>query len=120
MADRFVVNLTRAKEDGERASVAFVVANAAVASGKEAAVFLSAEGVWLSQLGYADDVHVDGFTPLVELISAYSEAGGHILVCATCFEKRGLDEGQLVDGASVVCSAALVEFMSGGVSSISY
>jgi predicted peroxiredoxin len=67
MADRFVVNLTRAKEDADRATVAFVVANAAVASDKETAVFLSIEGVRLSQRGYADDVHVDGFAPLLEV-----------------------------------------------------
>jgi predicted peroxiredoxin len=97
-----------------------VVANAAVASDKETAVFLSIEGVRLSQRGYADDVHVDGFAPLAELISRYMEAGGRILACASCFKKHGLDEGQLIDGASVVSSAALVEFMSGGVSSVSY
>jgi predicted peroxiredoxin len=118
MADRFVVNLTR--EDAERASVALVVANAAVASGKETAVFLSTEAVRLSQRGYADDVHVEGFAPLAELISRYTEAGGGILGCQSCFKKYGLDEGQLIGGTSVVCSASLVELMSGGVSSLSY
>ena len=120
MAERFVVNLTHAKEDAERVSIAFVFANAAAASGKEAAVFLSAKGVWLSQLGYADDVHVDGFAPLAELISKYTGAGGRIFACETCFKKYGLEEGQLIDGASVVGSTSLVEFMSGGVSSLSF
>jgi predicted peroxiredoxin len=120
MADRFVVNLTHAKDEAERASLAFVVANAAAASGKETVVFLSTEGVRLSQLGYADDVHVDGFAPLAELMAEYTQAGGRIFVCQTCFKKYGLDEGRLVGGASVAGSAALVEFMSGGVSSVSF
>jgi predicted peroxiredoxin len=118
MAERFVVNLTR--EDAERASIAFVVANAAVGSQKETAVFLSTEAVRLSQHGYADDVHVEGFPPLAELISKFTEAGGRILACQSCFNKYGLDEGRLINGASVVCSASLVEFMNGGVSSLSY
>ena len=57
MANKFCVSLTHAKEDCDRATVAFVVANAAAASDKETLVFLSTEGVRLSQKGYADDVH---------------------------------------------------------------
>ena len=61
MANRFCVNLTRAKDDRDRATVAFVLASAAAASGKEALVFLSIDGVRLSQKGYADDIHEEGF-----------------------------------------------------------
>ena len=57
MPGKFVINLTRAKDDPDRATVAFVVANAAVASDKKSMVFLSTEGVRLAQAGYADDIH---------------------------------------------------------------
>ena len=45
MIKRFCVSLTYAKNDTDKATVAFVVANAAVASDKESIVFLSTEGV---------------------------------------------------------------------------
>ena len=41
MAGKFVVNLTHAKNDPDKATVAFVVANAAAASDKDTVVFLS-------------------------------------------------------------------------------
>ena len=41
MAGKFVVCLTHAKNDSDKATVAFVIANAAVASNKETMVFLS-------------------------------------------------------------------------------
>ncbi len=41
--------LTRSKNDTDKATVAFVVANAAVASDKKTVVFLSIEGTRLSQ-----------------------------------------------------------------------
>ena len=41
MPGKFCVSLTHAKDDPDRATVAFVVANAAVASDKETVVFLS-------------------------------------------------------------------------------
>ncbi len=49
-----------AKNDTDKATVGFVIANranAAVASDKETVVFLSIEGTRLSQQGYADDIH---------------------------------------------------------------
>lgn len=49
MAGKFVVSLTHAKNDTDKATVAFVVANAAVASDKDALVFLSIEAVRLAQ-----------------------------------------------------------------------
>ena len=54
MAGKFCVSLTHAKDNTDKATVAFVVANAAVGSDQETMVFLSTEGVRLSQKGYAD------------------------------------------------------------------
>ena len=76
MAGKFCISLTHAKDNTDKATVAFVVANAAVASDKETMVFLSTEGVFLSQKGYADDVHEEGFSPLHELIENFAKAGG--------------------------------------------
>ena len=63
MAGQFCVFLTRALDDPDRATVAFVIANAALGSEKDTVVFLSTEGVRLSQKGYAEGVHEEGFLP---------------------------------------------------------
>ena len=120
MAEKFCVSLTCAKSDTDKATVAFVLANAALGSEKETAVFLSTEGVLLSQRGYADDVHEEGFLPLKELMDNFAEAEGTILVCAPCFRKRGLDENNLIEGARIVGGAVLVEFLSEGTPTITY
>ena len=120
MAGKFCVNLTCAKDDTDKATVAFVVANAALGSEKETMVFLSTEGVRLSQKGYANDVHEEGFMALKELMDSFAAVGGTIYVCAPCFKKRGLDENNLVDGAVIVGGAKLVEFLSDGSPCITY
>src|SRR3954451_22737863 len=107
MPGKFCVSLTCAKDNPDRATVAFVVANAAVASDKDTVVFLSTEGVHLSQRGYADDVHEEGFSPLRELMTNFARAGGKIYVCSPCFKRRRLDEQALVDGAVLVGGAKL-------------
>ncbi len=120
MAGKFCVSLTCAKDNTDKATVAFVVANAALGSEKETMVFLSTEGVRVSQKGYVDDVHEEGFMPLKELMDVFAEGGGTIYVCAPCFKKRGLDENNLVDGAVMVGGAKLVEFLSDGTPSVTY
>ena len=120
MANKFCVNLTCAKDNPDKATVAFVLANAALGSGKETLVFLSVEGVRLAQTGYADDIREQGFAPLKELVESFAKAGGTIYVCSPCFKKRGLDEAALVTGASIVGGAKLVEFLSDGSPCLSF
>ena len=117
---KFVVSCTAAKDNTDKATVSFVVANAALGSEQETVVFLSTEGVRLAIEGYADDIAEEGFAPLAELMTGFAEGGGTIYVCAPCFKKRGLDEDRLVAGAKVVGGAKLVEFMSTGAPSVSY
>lgn len=120
MPGMFCVSLTHAKDDPDRATVAFVVANAAVASDKETMVFLSTEGVRLAVKGYADDVHEEGFAPLRELMASFVKAGGKVFVCSPCFKRRKLDEGALLEGATMVGGAKLVEFLGQGAPCVSY
>ena len=120
MASKFCVNLTCAKDNPDKATVGFVLANAAIGSGKETMVFLSIEGVRLAQKGYAEDIREEGFAPLRELMDSFAKAGGTIAVCSPCFKKRKLDENALVPGAAIVGGAKLVEFLGGGAPAISY
>ncbi len=120
MAGKFCVSLTCAADDTDKATVAFVIANAALGSEKETMVFLSTEGVRLSQKGYADDIHEEGFMALKELMEIFAAAGGMVYVCAPCFKKRDLDEKNLVDGAIMVGGAKLVEFLSDGTPCVTY
>jgi len=120
MAGKFCISLTHAIDDPDKATVAFLIANAAVASGKETMVFLSTEGVRLSQQGYADEIREPGFPPLKELMDSFAEAGGKLFVCASCFNKRKLNPALLVPGAAIVGGANLVEFLSDGSPCVSY
>jgi len=120
MPGKFCVSLTFAKDNSDKATVAFVIANAAVASDKETLVFLSIEGVRLSQKGYADDIHEEGFAALKDLMANFVNAGGKIYVCSPCFNKRKLDQNNLVAGATIVGGAKLVEFLSDGSPCVSY
>ncbi len=115
MSNTFCVSITHCKQDPDKATVGFVVANAAVGSDKETIVFLSTDGVWAAVKGEMEQVNVgEPFAPLKDLVEKFVAAGGRILVCSPCLKLRGITEDQLVDGAQPAGGAALVEWLSNG------
>lgn len=117
---KFCVSITHAKDDPDKATVGFVVANAAAGSDQETTVFLSTEAARLAEVGYADDIHEEGFAALKDLMDNFVAAGGTIWVCSPCYKKRGLAEDALVPGALLVGGAKLVELLAGGAPCVSY
>ncbi len=76
VSGKFCVSLTCAKDDTDRTTVAFVVANAALGSGQDTLVFLSTEAVRLAVQGYADDVREAGFCAARNSSTTFSERAG--------------------------------------------
>ncbi|HUG15363.1 MAG TPA: DsrE family protein [Thermomicrobiales bacterium] len=101
-------------DDAERATLAFIVGNTALASDHEAVVFLTVEGVRLATKGYADDIHKEGFAPVKELIGQYVAGGGTLIACAACCKPRNIGEGDLIEGAEIAGAARLVEYLANG------
>src|SRR5260370_42056050 len=118
--NNFCNNLTRSIDDPDRATVAMVVANASVASGKNTMVFLTSEGVRLAVKGIADIIKEEGLQPMADLVKNYLAAGGAFFVCPPCYKKRGYTETDLIEGAILVGAVKLVEFMTNDATGASY
>jgi len=108
---KVVINLATGLEDGERVTVAFLVAGAAAATGRQVAMFLTKEAVRLALPGHAQVVACDGCPPLARLAQQYADAGGQLLVCPICFSARKLDEGGLVSNARMAGATPLWEWI---------
>jgi len=117
---KIIVSITHAADNPDKATLGFVVANAGLASAQETIVFLSSEGAFLSNEGYADGIHEEGFKPLKDLLDTFTGNGGSVWVCAPCFAKRALSEDKLIPNATLVGGAKVVEELSQGASCISY
>jgi predicted peroxiredoxin len=115
---RLLFHCTHGRDDPERAIVPFVAANVAAASGQEAVVLLTVEGAWLCRRGYADEVELEGFPKLAQLMADFVDAGGEIWGCSACTTPRGIGEGDLVPGARIVGAAAIVEAVAGGATPV--
>lgn len=121
MSNKFCVTLKHCRTDGDKATVAFVVANAALGSEKETLVFLSTDGVWAAVEGEAEKIDEGApFAPLKDLVDKFIAGGGKIYVCAPCIKKRGITEDMLIDGAEPAGGASLVAWLSESPACVDY
>ena len=101
MSNKAVVSLATGLEDGERVTVALLVAVGAAEQGRPTLMFLTKEAVRLALPGFAAGVACEGCPPIPDLLARYKTAGGRLMVCPICFDARKLDSGNLVDNAEL-------------------
>src|SRR6266511_3289822 len=117
---KVLVNCTHGKEDAERATLPFIVGNVAATADQEAVVLLTIDGAWLATKNYADDIQKEGFQPLKEVMQSFVANGGRIWVCGACAKPRGITAADLVDGASIVTAANVVEYMASNAATLNF
>ena len=72
-------------------TVAFLVATAGLAAGKQVVMFLTKEAVRLATPGYADAIESAGAPPVGKLFAQFADGGGELYACPICFDARRLD-----------------------------
>lgn len=115
-----VVLMTRGLDD-ERSSVAWSVANGAVACDMEVTVFLTSSAVDWARRGAADLARLNPLDPPVgEMIGNVLAAGGRVLVCPPCAKVRGYAPDDLIPGVMVAGAAAMLEVVRQGAATLSF
>jgi len=121
MSDTFCVTINSSKNDPDKCTVGFVVATAALGSGKDTMVFLSTDGVYAAVKSEAANINEGApFKPLDDLITAFLSAGGKLVACAPCCKKRELDASTMYDGVEIAGGAVLVEWLANGSPNVCY
>jgi uncharacterized protein len=120
MSERLMFNCTHGKEDPERATLPFVAANIAAASGQEAVVVCTIDAAWLGTNGGTDGIAAPGLAPLKDLYDEFVRNGGEVWLCSACTKPRGITEDQCAPGASIVGAATVVEQLVNGAKAISF
>ncbi len=109
----FLINNAWGRDDIEKATIAFVVGNAAAGRG-EARVFLTTGGVELALKGRINGERAEGYPPIAELIDGYRDKGGVIWVCKACADAKGITEADLIEGAEIAGAGHTMGFLEAG------
>jgi predicted peroxiredoxin len=107
--NKVVIIATHGPEDRERATVPFMMANAALVMDMEAVVILQGNGVLLAQKGIYEHVFAPGLPVLQDLLKSFFEQGGKLLVCTPCVVDRKIEEGMLIEGAELIAGARVIK-----------
>ncbi|MFN2614025.1 MAG: DsrE family protein [Actinomycetota bacterium] len=120
MAEPIFFNCSHGKDDHERATLPFVAANIAAASGQRAVVLCTIDAAWIGTKGGRDGIAATGLPPLGTLYDEFVGAGGEVWLCSACTKPRGIDEEMLDNGASIVGAAVVVEELTKGAKAVSF
>lgn len=118
MAERLLINCTYGEDDPERATVPYIVASTAAASGQDAVVVCTADGVWTGVAGRQERIAQEGMPTVTELYEQLIAAGGRVWLCSACTNLRDITEDDLAEGASIVGAAQIVEAVASGGRSV--
>jgi len=117
---KLVVVVTRGCDD-ERSSVAWSVANGGIASGYEITMFLVSAGADWARKGAADNARLNPLDPPVtEMMQNVIDSGGSIMVCPPCAKVRGYEKENLIDGAELAGSTAMLGVVSEGARTLTF
>lgn len=117
---KLVVVVTRGCDD-ERSSVAWSVANGGIASGYEVTMFLVSSGADWARKGAADAARPNPLDPPIkEMMQNIMDNGGTIMVCPPCAKVRGYEKEDLIDGAVLAGSVAMLSVVSEGAATLTF
>lgn len=114
MSELMLFPCRHGEDDPERAIVPFIAAATAAVSGHRAVVVCTIEAVWIGVPGVAERIESEGLPPLTDLMRQLVAGGGEIWLCSACTTKRGITGDDLVDGATIVGAATIVEALAQG------
>ena len=96
-----MINLSSGPEAPDAVTVAFIIADSALSSGKEVVLFLTREAVRVAVNGAADGISAPGYKPLADLFRAVAELGGELHCCKPCARSRGIVDADLAPNAKI-------------------
>jgi len=117
---KLVVIVTNGFND-ERSSVAWSVANGAIASDMQVTMFLVSSGVDWVRKGAAEKARLNPLDPPIrDMIQTVIDNDGKILVCPPCAGVRGYDQGDLIDGVVLAGSVAMLAEVQQGAATLTF
>lgn len=118
--EKLVIVVTHSGEDPEKATLPFVVGNAALAMEVEATIILQSNGVMVAVEGCSEHIFAAGFDPLKKLVDSFLDLGGTLLVCIPCLESRKIGQEQVISRARPAKAGRVVQEMLEATSVVSY
>ena len=109
----YLFTLTAFDDDSDRVATPLVLANSALANGKDVLLWLTMEGVELAKIGSANTLTPKSFAPVQDLLDSFTNAGGRIGICPPCGKTHGITDDNKLENTEWMGAVAMLEESSG-------
>lgn len=93
-------------------TLSFTMANKALEQGHSASVILMVDAVHLALPNALDNVDIGApFKPAKELLEAFVDKGGNVLVCGACMEHNGIEDSAIDTRFTKISGDDVVELL---------
>ena len=101
-----------AESNPSKITLAFTMAGKALEQGHSASVILMVDAVHLGVPNALDNVDIGApFKPAKELLEAFVEKGGNVLVCGACMEHNGIEDAAIDERFTKISGDDVVELL---------
>ncbi len=117
---RVLIGLSHGAEEPENVLIAYLMGVEALRAGKEAALWLTKNGVETAVDGAVAEMDLPGAPSLAALHAEFVETGGRLLACPVCVKLRSLTDATWAAGVEVAGAPAVYDFTAGGALVFNY
>ncbi|GAB4336945.1 MAG: DsrE/DsrF/TusD sulfur relay family protein [Desulfobulbaceae bacterium] len=109
---KFLLIITHAQDDPEKANLALAFAAAMIAEEKDVALVFMFDGVNLARKGVIETIAAEHVTPGKDLLPVILEGGAMLMACTPCAMQRGIKEEDLLDACRLISAVTVVPEMA--------
>ncbi len=109
---KIVVAAFRGSDDPTMASLPWIAAKVSNEKGHGVTLWLFNEAVMVCKKGVADNIHPVGLPPLKDVLADVLKLGVKIFVCDRCAAARGIQQQDLVQGATLAGMPVYVDHVA--------
>lgn len=102
MSKKFLLAITHATDDQDRANAAVAMAVSLLSEGADLVIFFIFEGALLAKQGVAETIRGRNLAPVRDLFPTLLEEQVPMYLCAACAKTYEISEGDLVAGVKIV------------------
>lgn len=108
----YVSTLFSDESDPNKLTVALTAAVKALEHGHSASLILMVDGVYLARPGKMDGIDIGApFMPAADLLGAFLDKGGRMLVCGACMQHNGVPADEIDSRYEVITADDVVTLL---------
>lgn len=117
---KVLIGLVHGAGDPKSVLISYLMGVEALRAGKQAAMWLTKEGLDVGVDGFAATVDIPGAPSVADLHEEFVNSGGRFFVCPVCVKLSGMEDTNWTKNVEIKGAPTVYEFAAGGALVFNY